>query len=324
METVTFGRTGLRTSRLCLGTMIFGSQLDEHASHAVLDTAAELGIDFIDCADVYPVPPSRETWGRSEEIVGSWLRGRRERFVLATKFGNRVGPGPNDLGGSRKHVIEACEASLRRLATDRIDVYWAHHSDLGAAIEETLEAIDRLIHDGKVLYFGVSNFEAWQVGLALEASASRHLVRVCAIQPRYNLLHRPAERDLLPLSRAAGLAVTPYNPLGAGMLAGKYRRGQEPPAESRFAQGDYGRMYQSRYWSEAMFDVADAVTEVAAAQGLTPAQTALGWLLARDDVTCPIVGASRPEQLRESVAALEKPLSEQAITRLNEVSALFA
>jgi aryl-alcohol dehydrogenase (NADP+) len=303
--------------------MIFGSQLDEPASHTILDIGDELGFNFIDCADVYPVPPGPDTWGRSEEIIGRWLHGRRERFVLATKFGNRVGAGSNDVGGGRKHLIKACEASLRRLQTDRIDVYWAHHSDLRAPIEETLEAVGRLAADGKILYFGVSNFEAWEVGLALEAAAGRSLIRVCAIQPRYNLLHRPAERDLLPLSRAAGLAVTPYNPLGAGMLSGKYRRGQEPPADSRFAQGDYGLMYQRRYWADKMFDVAEAVAAIAAEEGLTPAQTALGWLLSRDGVTCPIVGASRPEQLREAAAALEKPLSEQTIARLDDVSSVF-
>lgn len=317
------GRTGLRVSPLCLGTMLFGSQCDEATSVAILDEAAGLGIDFLDTADVYPVPPGPATWGRSEEILGRWLRGRRERFVVATKCGSRVGPGPNDAGGSRRHVIAACEASLRRLQTDRVDLFYLHHPDLGTALPETLEALDRLVRDGKVLYVGVSNFEAWQVGLALEAIAERRLSRIAAFQPRYNLLHRPAERDLLPLARAAGIAVLPYNPLAGGMLTGRYRRGAPPPEDSRFARGEWGRMYQGRYWAEPMFDVAEAVVEVATAEGLTPAQVALAWLLGRDGVTGAIVGASRPEQVGTWAGAVGRRLSEVGQARLDEVSKGF-
>ena len=310
-------------SRLCLGTMIFGSQVDEPAAHAVLDQAAELGIDFIDLADVYPVPPSLETAGRSEEIVGRWLQGRRSRFVVATKCVNRVGPAANDAGGSRKHVIEACEASLRRLGTDRIDLYYLHHSDLDAPFDETFEALDRLVQDGKVHYLGVSNFEAWQLGWFLALGAERRLARVTVVQPRYNLLNRVYERDLLPLCRAAGIGVVPYNPLGAGMLTGKYHRGQEPPEGSRFALGDYGRMYQKRYWNETMFDVVEAVGEIATELSVTPAQIAVAWLLAQPDITAPLVGASRPEQLRDTVGALEVRLPEAALRRLDEASSPF-
>jgi aryl-alcohol dehydrogenase (NADP+) len=323
METVNLGRTGLRVSRLSLGTMLFGTQCDEAASFAIMDAAAEVGIDFLDTADVYPVPVGPSTWGRSEEIVGRWLRGRRERVVLATKCVSRVGPGPNDAGGSRRHVIEACERSLRRLGTDRIDLYYLHHPDLGAPYEETFAALDQLVRDGKVLYLGVSNFEAWQMALAMQAVAAHRLAPIAAIQPRYNLLHRPAERDLLPLCRAAGIGVAPYNPLGGGMLTGRYRRGDEPPEGSRFARGDWGRMYRGRYWSERMFDVAEAVVDVAKADGATPAQVALGWLLTRDAVTSPIVGASRPEQVRDAAAAVGKRLSADSLTRLDEVSRVF-
>ena len=303
--------------------MIFGSQVDEPAAHAVLDQAAELGIDFIDLADVYPVPPSLETAGRSEEIVGRWLQGRRSRFVVATKCVNRVGPAANDAGGSRKHVIEACEASLRRLGTDRIDLYYLHHSDLDAPFDETFEALDRLVQDGKVHYLGVSNFEAWQLGWFLALGAERRLARVTVVQPRYNLLNRVYERDLLPLCRAAGIGVVPYNPLGAGMLTGKYHRGQEPPEGSRFALGDYGRMYQKRYWNETMFDVVEAVGEIATELSVTPAQIAVAWLLAQPDITAPLVGASRPEQLRDTVGALEVRLPEAALRRLDEASSPF-
>ena len=323
MEAVNLGRSGLKVSRLCLGTMIFGSQRDEQESFEILDCADELGFTFIDLADVYPVPPDPGTWGRTEEIVGRWLKGKRSRLVVATKCVNRVGPSPNDAGGGRKHVIEACEASLRRLQTDRIDLYYLHHGDLGAPLDETLEALDRLVRDGKVHYVGVSNFEAWQLGLALMHCAHDGLARITAVQPRYNLLNRPYERDLLPLCRAAGIGVVPYNPLGAGMLTGKYRRGQEVPAESRFAMGDYGRMYQGRYWQEAMFDVVEAVVGVGDQQGLTPAQVAIAWLLAQPDVTCPIVGASRPEQLRDSAQALERKLSPESLARLDEASRQF-
>jgi len=323
MDGVHVGRSGLQVSRLCLGTMIFGSQRDQSDAFAIMDMAAELGIDFLDVADVYPVPPSPETWGRTEEIVGAWLQGKRERFVVATKCVNRVGLGRNDSGGSRKHVIEACEASLRRLKTDRVDVYYLHHSDLDAPMDETLEALDRLVRDGKVLYIGVSNFEAWQVAMAMEAIAKSNLVRIAVLQPRYNLLNRPYERDLLPLARASGMGVVPYNPLGAGVLTGKYKRGGEPPAESRFAQGDYGKMYQDRYWSNRMFDVADAVAELARENSCTPAQLAVAWLLAQPDVTAPIIGASRPDQLVETAKAVGLSLSEATMLRLDQVSQPF-
>src|SRR5215472_14305996 len=237
METVNLGRSGLRVSRLCLGTMIFGTQLEQDAAFAVMDRALELGIDFVDVADVYPVPPNPKLWGRTEEIVGAWLHERRPRVTVATKCVNRVGTGANDLGRSRKHVIEACEASLRRLQVERIDLYYLHHSDTGAPMDETFEALDRLVQDGKIHYVGISNFEAWQLGLAAAITGERRLARPVALQPRYNLLNRVPERDLLPLAAALGMGVLPYNPLGAGMLTGKYRRGQEPPEGSRFSMG---------------------------------------------------------------------------------------
>lgn len=317
------GRSGLQVSRLCLGTMIFGTQLQEPEARAVMDRADELGFDFIDVADVYPVPPASHSWGRTEEIVGGWLRGRRNRMVVATKCVNRVGEGRNDAGGSRKHVIEACEGSLRRLGTDRIDLYYLHHSDLGSEMEETFEALDRLVRDGKVLYVGVSNFEAWQLALAMELIARSGLERITAVQPRYNLMNRPYERDLIPLASAAGMGVIPYNPLAAGMLTGKYRRGQEPPAESRFAQGDYGRMYRGRYWNDRLFDVAEAVAGVAHDLGASPAQVSVAWLLAQPAVTAPIIGASRPEQLDDTVRALQLQLPDEALQRLDEASASF-
>lgn len=323
METVRLGRHGLRVSRLCLGTMVFGAQCDETASGAVLDAADELGFTFIDGADVYPVPPDPETAGSTEEILGRWLRGRRERFVIATKFGNPMGPGANQQGASRKYMIEACEASLRRLQTDRIDVYYIHRPDDGTPIDETLEAFDRLRADGKILYVGISNFSARQLALAQAVVAEARLAPIAALQPRYNLLFRQPERDLLPLAAALGIGVMPYNPLGAGMLTGKYRRSSEPPPESRFGWGDYGRMYQGRYWSVEMFGVVEALVGVAEAESVTPAQAALAWLLSHPQVTSPIVGASRPDQLRETVKCLEVNLSAESIARLDDASRSF-
>lgn len=323
MESVNVGRSGLRVSRLCLGTMIFGNQLDEPAAFAVMDRASELGIDFFDTADVYPVPPAPETWGRTEEVVGRWCRSRGRPVTVATKCVGRVGSGSNDLGGSRKHVIEACEASLRRLQVERLDVFYLHHSDLGAPMEEALEALDRLVQNGKVHYIGVSNFEAWQLGLAMALAAEGRLAAITIVQPRYNLLNRVYERDLLPLCRAAGIGVAPYNPLGAGMLTGKYRRGEEPPEESRFGWGNYGLMYRRRYWSDRMFDVAEAVEAVGQEVGASGAAVALAWLLGQPDVTSPIVGASRPEHLDDSVRALEVQLAKEHLDRLAEVSQPF-
>ena len=204
-----------------------------------------------------------------------------------------------------------------------MDVYYLHHSDLQAPMDETLEALDRLVQDGKVHYVGVSNFEAWQLGLAGAIVAERRLARITAVQPRYNLLSRMYERDLVPLCGAAGSGVVPYNPLGAGMLTGRYRRGQEPPADSRFGWGEYGRMYQRRYWSDRMFDVVEAVEAVANELGVSAARVALAWLLTRPGVTAPIVGASRPEQLDDSVGALEVRLADEHLDRLNEVSQPF-
>ena len=323
MEHVNLGLSGLRVSKLCLGTMIFGAQVGEEGAFAVMDRALELGIDLFDVADVYPVPPSPDTWGRTEEIVGRWMADRRADVAVATKCVNRVGPGANDEGASRKHVIEACDASLRRLQVDRIDVFYLHHTDLDTPFDETFEALDRLVQDGKVHYVGVSNFEAWHLALAMAIVAERRLSRIAVVQPRYNLLNRVYERDLFPLCQASGIGVLPYNPLGAGMLTGKYHRGQEPPAESRFAQGGYGRMYQQRYWSERMFDVVEAVSAVAAEAGTTPARVALAWMLARPGITAPIVGASRPEQLDDTVAALELALDNRHLDRLDEVSQPF-
>jgi 1-deoxyxylulose-5-phosphate synthase len=319
VELRNLGRTGVKVTSICLGAMMFGGKTQPDDAYAIIDKAIDGGINFIDTANVY-------NRGHSEEAVGEALkrRGRRDSIVLATKVhGVMDAEDPNEQGNSRRHIIAQCEASLRRLQTDRIDVYYIHLPDPETPIEETMEAFDRLQADGKILYVGISNFSAWQLALGQAVVAGSRLAPIAALQPRYNLLFRQPERDLLPLAAALGIGVMPYNPLGAGMLTGKYRRGSGPPPESRFGWGDYGRMYQGRYWSEEMFGVVDALAAVAEAESVTPAQAALAWLLGHDSVTAPIVGASRPDQLRETVKCLEVKLSGESIDRLNEASKTF-
>jgi len=217
--------------------MTFGHQCDEPTSFAILDKAADHGVTFLDTADVYPVPPSPETAGRTEEIVGAWLRGKRDRFVLATKCRMRVGPGPNDEGLSRRHVLKAAEDSLRRLRTDYIDLYQSHSPDPDTPQEETLRAFDDLVRQGKVRYVGCSNYPAWQVALALGTSARLGLARFDCVQPRYNLLYREIEAELLPLCRDQGLGIIAYSPLAGGFLSGKYRSLEVPVPGTRFTLG---------------------------------------------------------------------------------------
>src|SRR5262245_19991855 len=248
------GRTGLKVSEICLGTMTFGHQCDEHASFAILAKAAEHGVTFLDTADVYPVPPSPETAGRTEEIVGKWLQGKRDRFIVATKCRMRVGLVPNDQGLSRKHVLKAAEDSLRRFRTDYIDLYQPHSPDPDTPIEETLDALDTLARQGKVRYLGCSNYPAWQVALALGVSARLGLARFDSVQPRYNLLYREIESELLPLCRDQGLGVIAYNPLAGGFLTGKYKSLEAPPPGTRFTLGKTGDLYRQRYWQQAQLE----------------------------------------------------------------------
>ncbi|HKB39054.1 MAG TPA: aldo/keto reductase, partial [Gemmataceae bacterium] len=253
MKTRRLGNTGLKVSEICLGTMTFGHQSDQQTSFAILDTAAERGVSFIDTADAYPVPPTPETAGRTEEIVGAWLEGRRDRFVVATKCRIRVGHGPNDEGLSRRHVLKAVEDSLRRLRTDYIDLYQAHAPDSTTPLEETLRAFDDLVRQGKVRYVGCSNFPAWQTALALGISTRLGLARFDCVQPRYNILWREIEGELLPLCRDQGLGVIAYNPLAGGFLSGKYRSLESAPPGTRFTLGKTGDLYRERYWHHAQF-----------------------------------------------------------------------
>jgi 1-deoxyxylulose-5-phosphate synthase len=315
------GRTGLKVSEICMGTMTFGSQADEGTAHAILDRAIEAGVNFVDVADIYPVPPTVETAGRTEEIVGRWLAGRRSRVVVATKCRGRVGPGPNDEGLSRVHILDAADASLRRLQTDYIDLYQLHWPDTETPLEETLQALDDLVRWGKVRYIGCSNFEAWRLCKALGVSKRLRLARFESVQPRYNLLHREIERDLLPACVEEGVGVIAYNPLAGGLLSGKYRRGEPPPEGTRFAlAAGTGSLYRDRYWRDELFDAVDAVKVAADNCGATPAQVSLAWLLQQPALTSAILGATRLEHVDETLKAAELNLDASAMQALSAIS----
>src|SRR3984893_740833 len=237
MKHVNLGRTGLRISRLCLGTMTFGLQCDEATSHRILDTAAEGGVDFLDTADVYPLGGDHATAGRTEQILGGWLKGKRQQFVVATKCVGQMGPKPWDQGMSRKHILDAIDASLARLSTDYVDLYQLHGYDQHTPIDEALEALDTVVRSGKARYVGVSNWPAYKVARALGRSEVKNIGRIESVQPRYNLLFRSFERDLLPLCAEEAIAVIPYNPLAGGLLTGKHDRKAPPPEGSRFQLG---------------------------------------------------------------------------------------
>ena len=322
MEHVRFGNTGLKVSRLCLGTMTFGLQCDEATSVAILDRAAQGGMTFIDTADVYPLGSPLELVGRTEEIVGRWLRGKREQFILATKCGFDMGPLDWQRGASRKHVLHAVDASLKRLGTDYVDLYQVHHPDADTPMDETLEAFDTVLRSGKARYIGCSNYPAWRLARALGRSEAMGLHKFISTQPRYNLLFRQNERELFPLCREEGIAVIPYNPLAGGMLTGKHRR-SETPAEGRFALGKAAKMYTERYWHDREWDTVDAFVKMAGQAGLEPATLAMAWVIANPVVTAPIIGASRPEQLDAILAAAELKLDPALKTALDELTHEF-
>ncbi len=285
--------------------MTFGLQTEEPASFAILDRAVDAGVTFLDSADVYPLGGSLETVGRTEEIIGRWLaeRGNRDRILIATKCRGRMGPGPNDEGLSRQHILAAVDASLLRLGTDYIDLYQTHYFDPNTPIEETLRALDDLLRAGKVRYVGCSNYPAWRLAAALSASERLGIARYDSVQPRYNLLYREIESELIPLCRDRGLGVLVYNPLAGGFLSGKYSKGEDPRAGTRFTLGRAGRMYQWRYWQEAQFDAVQELGKAAEQRGLDLVSLAVAWVLAQPGVSSAIIGASRPEQLDASLAA---------------------
>jgi aryl-alcohol dehydrogenase-like predicted oxidoreductase len=323
MQHVRLGRTGLKVSRLCLGTMTFGLQIDEAGARSVLDRAAEGGVTFIDTADVYPMGGGVDLAGATEGIVGRWLKGRRHEFVVATKCFGRTGPQPWDVGNHRRHIMDAIDASLRRLGTDYVDLYQLHQDDPDTPIDETLRALDDLVHSGKVRYIGCSNFFAYRLARALGRSEALGLARFDSVQPRYNLLFREFERELFPLCLEEGIGVIPYNPLAGGMLSGKHARGQPPAQGTRFTIPNAGAMYQERYWHQREFDMVDSFQQIATEAGMKPATLAVAWVLSQPAVTAPIVGASRPAQLDDTLAAAEVKLGADLLHRLDELTREF-
>jgi aryl-alcohol dehydrogenase-like predicted oxidoreductase len=318
MKTVRMGRTGLKVSEVCLGTMTFGYQCDEKTSFAIMNKSAEAGVYFIDTADVYPVPPSIETAGRTEEIVGRWLKGQRDKFVLATKCRMRVGPGANDEGLSRRHIVQAVNDSLRRLQTDYIDLYQPHSFDPETPLDETMRALDDVVRSGKVRYLGCSNYPAWQIALSLGMSAKQDLARYDCVQPRYNLLHRDIEGELLPLCRDQGIGVIAYNPLAGGFLTGKYQSLEAPPPEkTRFSLGKTGDLYRERYWQQAQLEAVQELDKFLKARGKSLLQVAVAWVLAQPGMTSAIIGASKPEQLDQSLAAVNVKLDADELDACN-------
>jgi 1-deoxyxylulose-5-phosphate synthase len=320
MEHVRLGRSGLQVSRLCLGTMTFGLQSDEATAIAVMDRAAEGGVDFLDSSDAYPLGGDLASRGRTEEIIGRWLRGKRDRFIVATKCFAPTGPAPFDAGNSRKHIMSAVEDSLRRLQTDYIDLYQLHGYDPNTPIDETLGALDDLVHQGKVRYTGCSNFLTYQLVRAVGRSETLGLARFDSVQPRYNLLFRQIEREMLPFCAEDGVGVIPYNPIAGGLLSGKHSRSAPPPEGTRFTLGWAGAMYQERYWNEHAFDTVEALRKLADQAGVSLVTLSVAWVLANKAITAPIIGASRPEQLDDSLAAAAYALDADLKRQLDEVT----
>ncbi len=300
--------------------MTFGLQCDEPTSVSILDRAAEGGIDFIDTSDVYPLGGDLTTQGRTEEILGRWLTGRRDRFVIATKCFGRTGPAPFDGGNSRRHIFDAIEASLRRLQTDYIDLYQLHGFDRDTPIDETLGALNDLVHQGKVRYIGCSNFLTYQLVRAIGRAETLGVARFDSVQPRYNLLFRQIEREMLPFCAEEGVGVIPYNPIAGGLLSGKYDRKAAPPDGSRFTLGNAAQTYQSRYWHDREFDTVELLTSLAKEAGVSLVTLSIAWVLAHKVITAPIVGASRPDQLDASLQAAEYVLDDKLKARLDELT----
>jgi 1-deoxyxylulose-5-phosphate synthase len=323
MQHVRLGRTGLQVSRICLGTMTFGLQVDEDASRAILDRAAGAGVTFLDTADVYPLGGDLTTAGRTEEIVGRWLRTKRSDYVVATKCFGPMGRNRWDMGNSRRHIMDAIDASLRRLQTDFVDLYQLHFDDQGVPLDETLVALDDLVRSGKVRYIGCSNFLAYRLARALGRSETLGVTRFASVQPRYNLLFREFERELFPLCLDEGVAVIPYNPIAGGMLSGKHDRTKPPDEGTRFALGNAAQTYQDRYWHDNVFDTVDELVKIADDAGIPLPTLAVAWTLRNPAITAPIVGASRPEQLDATIAGVTTPLDDDLVQRLNDVTAAY-
>ena len=311
------GRTGLKVSPLCMGTMQFGWSVNEADTHRILSATLDAGINFIDTADIYSKWVDGNPGGVSETFIGNWMKKSkvpRDQIVLATKVRGEMGKGPNDQGLSRVHIINAVEASLRRLQTDHIDLYQAHWTDDDTPIEETLRAFDDLVKQGKVRYVGASNYAAWELTQALWASDKHNLVRYDSLQPHYNLIHRDEfERELHAVCAAYEIAVIPYSPLAGGFLTGKYRR-DEPLPESKRAEG------RKRAMTDKNFALIDEMEVIALRHKASISQIALAWMLADPVITSPIIGATSIEQLHENLGALNVKLAEDEMISLDKLT----
>ncbi len=317
MEYRKLGRTGLKISELCLGTMQFGWTADESTAFQVMDAYLEAGGNCLDTADVYSRWVEGNPGGVSEQIIGRWLksRGVRRQIVLATKVRGRMWDGPNGEGLSRHHIMLAVEDSLRRLQTDYIDLYQVHWPDEETPLDETLRALDDLVHQGKVLYIGASNFPAWLLTRSLWLSDVLKIARFDSLQPHYNLVNRAGfERELVHVVQKFGLGVIPYSPLAGGFLTGKYRPDRPLPRTPR------AERIQAQYFNERGFRVLEALDRVAQKHGKTPAQVALAWLLGKPYITAPIIGANSVDQLRESLGVVGFRLPPEDMAYLDEVS----
>ncbi|MCH8206535.1 MAG: aldo/keto reductase [Chloroflexi bacterium] len=310
MDYVNLGRTGLQVSRVCLGTNMFGAgYVDDDRALSVIDEAYDQGINFIDTADAYHS-------GLSEGVVGRAVKGRRHDFVVGTKGFVPTGPGPNDRGLSRTHLIEAVEASLRRLDTDYIDLYQVHYWDPETPVEETLRTLDDLVREGKIRYIGCSNFAAWHLGRALWTSDKQGFERFESVQPEYNFSRREIERELLPLCLDQQVSVIPYQLLMGGVLTGAYQRESGPPDDSHMASRHVQRA-KDTYWNDVSFRMVDELNAISAETGYEPTQLVLAWALSRPAVTSVIVGSSRPEQIVKNAEASTITLSPEILSRLD-------
>jgi aryl-alcohol dehydrogenase-like predicted oxidoreductase len=309
MDYRTFGRTGVQVSRLCFGTMSFGGDADEATSAAMFRRCRDAGINFFDCADVYQA-------GRSEEILGRVMAGERDELVITTKVHFPMGPDVNQRGLSRRHIMQAVTGSLRRLATDRIDLYFVHGFDALTPIDEMLRALDDLVHQGKVLYLGVSNWAAWQIAKALGISAASGLARFECIQPMYSLVKRQAEVEILPLALSEQVGVISYSPLGSGLLSGKYGPGMQAE-RGRLMEN---QMHRTRYSVPEYLDVAERFAAHAQTHGLHPATLAVAWVMAHPALTAPIIGARNLEQLEASLQAVDVAMTPEWRAELSALS----
>lgn len=314
MEYRNLGRSGLKVSKMALGTNAFGTRTDEAAGIAIVHAALDAGINLVDTADMYGD-------GESERIVGKAIRDRRSRVVLATKGGWRVGEGPNDAGSSRQHILDAVDASLKRLGTDYIDLYQMHRWDGETPLEETLETLNDLVRWGKVRYIGCSNYAAWQIVKAVGIQERRGFARYISHQPEYSPVNRAIEREVIPASLSEGLGQIVYFPLAGGLFTGKYRRGEAAPAGSRAAvQGEH---FTHRWFTDRNFDLVDRLSGIAQEAGISLPHLVLAWVMARPGVTAAIVGASRAEQVQANVAVCDVVLPPEVIQQVDAASADF-